>query len=250
MSEDKYKDYSIFNSINAVDNFDPTPFAVDYVDFNTGDTRKRLPVMVQIAWFRLKYPQGRIACTVSPGKDCFIGHARVYANYNDPVDCFLGEGSSARGIVQDKPSVSPREWAQTASIGIALRNAGFGLQFGFAGESLETQATYELLPVGTEVAPTNTPSPTVPEQEVPSAQPATVASPVPQPVTPPPAPVDPLQAAMRTPCGLSRHPGKTIGDLARSDPNALEWIMNKSKLSEEIKEAARTVVAHYASQSA
>lgn len=44
-------------SINRVEGFDPTPFAVEYTDMNTGESRKRLPVMIQMAWFRLKYPQ-------------------------------------------------------------------------------------------------------------------------------------------------------------------------------------------------
>lgn len=37
-----------------------------------------------------------------------------------------------------------REWAQTAAIGIALRNAGFGLQFQIAGEVFDSVAPNEL----------------------------------------------------------------------------------------------------------
>ena len=47
-------------TINQVEGFDPEVFAVEYTDLNTGETRKRLPVMAQMAWFRLKYPEGRI----------------------------------------------------------------------------------------------------------------------------------------------------------------------------------------------
>ena len=50
-------DTNIISSINAVEGFDPVPYAVDYTDLTTGETRKRLPVMIQIAWFRLKYPE-------------------------------------------------------------------------------------------------------------------------------------------------------------------------------------------------
>ena len=52
-------------TINQVEGFDPTPFAVEYTDLTTGESRKRLPVMIQMAWFRLKYPEGRIAVQVS-----------------------------------------------------------------------------------------------------------------------------------------------------------------------------------------
>ena len=122
------------DSIHKVEGFDPSPFAVDYTDLNTQETRKRLPVMIQMAWFRLKYPEGRIAIQVSPGKDCFVATARIYPSYKDPVDCYLAEATASRGPDASKPSVSPREWAQTAAVGIALRNAGFGLQFSAAGD--------------------------------------------------------------------------------------------------------------------
>ena len=71
------------DSIHKVEGFDPSPFAVDYTDLNTQETRKRLPVMIQMAWFRLKYPEGRIAIQVSPGKDCFVATARIYPSYKD-----------------------------------------------------------------------------------------------------------------------------------------------------------------------
>ena len=51
------------DSIHKVEGFDPSPFAVDYTDLNTQETRKRLPVMIQMAWFRLKYPEA-----VSPSR--------------------------------------------------------------------------------------------------------------------------------------------------------------------------------------
>ena len=64
--------------INAVEGFDPSALAVEYADLNSsggGDKRLRLPVMAQIGWFRLKYPEGRIAVSVVTGKDCFVATA-------------------------------------------------------------------------------------------------------------------------------------------------------------------------------
>ena len=40
--------------INAVVGFDPSVLAVDYSDLSSNETRLRLPVMSQMAWFRLK----------------------------------------------------------------------------------------------------------------------------------------------------------------------------------------------------
>ena len=144
MATDKTTMLAEIAKINAVDGFDPTPFAVDFTDLSSGEVRKRLPVMIQMAWFRMKYPEGKITVQTEPGHDCFVATARVYPSYKDPIDCYLAEASASRGEAPDKPSVSPREWAQTAAIGIALRNAGFGLQFAMAGEDFESIAPKEL----------------------------------------------------------------------------------------------------------
>ncbi len=148
MSQNKEADKAamraVIATINEVEGFDPEPFAVEYTDLESGETRKRLPVMVQMAWFRLKYPEGKITTKVTSGKDCFVATARVYPSYRDNGDCYLAEATASRGYLAEKPSVSPREWAQTAAVGIALRNAGFGLQFGMAGEDFPAVAPDEL----------------------------------------------------------------------------------------------------------
>ena len=132
----KEEQFQLFHEINRVEGFDPAAFAVEYTDMNTGEVRKRLPVMIQMAWFRLKYPEGRIAVEVTPAKDCFVAKARVYPSYKDGPECYLAEATASRGPDPAHPSVSPREWAQTAAVGVALRNAGFGLQFSAAGEEI------------------------------------------------------------------------------------------------------------------
>ena len=43
------------NSINQVEGFDPMLFAVEYTDMATGKSRKKIPVLIQIAWFRYNY---------------------------------------------------------------------------------------------------------------------------------------------------------------------------------------------------
>ena len=113
------------STINTVEGFDPSVFAVEFTDMNTNEKRLRLPVVIQIAWFRLLYPQGRIAVKVDPGRDCFVATARIYLDHNDGSDNYVAEATASRGKCEEKPSVSPREWAQTAAIGIALKNAGF-----------------------------------------------------------------------------------------------------------------------------
>ena len=143
-SNDKTAMLAEIAKINAVEGFEPSVFAVDYTDLTTGEVRKRLPVMTQIAWFRMKYPEGKIAVSAVPNGDCFVATAKIYPSYKAGENEFLAEATASRAPAADKPSVSAREWAQTAAIGVALRNAGFGLQFSVAGEDFSELAPDEL----------------------------------------------------------------------------------------------------------
>ena len=223
---------NILQSINAVEGFDPVEYAVDYTDLNSGETRKRLPVMIQMAWFRLRYPEGKISIEVVPGHECFVAKARIYPSYQNPPENFLAEATASRGRCPDKPSVSPREWAQTAAVGIALRNAGFGLQFAMAGEDFSSTAPDEFTLDLEQTADTSTAS----ETETPVA-PAPVAA----AVSAEPSPEDMLAAAMKMACPIKKYSGKTLGDLVSLDPNSLVWLANKYSRSEEVSAAARLI---------
>lgn len=234
MAADKNTMLGEIAKINAVDGFDPTPFAVDYTDLGSGEVRKRLPVMIQMAWFRMKYPEGKITVQVEPGKDCFVANARVYPSYKDPADCYLAEASASRGEAPDKPSVSPREWAQTAAIGIALRNAGFGLQFAMAGEDFEAVAPNELTGAANAPAEPVTPAPEV--YEVVTAKPE-------------PTEEELLEQAMATPCPITKFSGKSLREVLTIDPGALRWLATKYQGDETIKAAAQRI-CEYAVQQA
>lgn len=247
MSTDNVKDkqaaMEALQKINAVDGFDPAALAVEYTDLNSNEKRLRLPVMAQMGWFRLKYPEGRIAITVTSGQDCFVATARVYHHYSDPVDQFLAEATASRGYLPDKPTISPREWAQTAAVGIALRNAGFGLQFGAAGDAFETPAVDELGGIIWTGEPTDVLSPNIsasPSSPAPSAPPAAA----PQPTE------TPLEQALKKPCPISKYTGKTLGDVLKMDPKALVWVANKFTGDAEISAAAKLICEQAAAQSA
>ncbi len=261
---------AVVATINAVEGFDPEPFAVEYADLESGETRKRLPVMVQMAWFRLKYPEGKITTKVTNGKDCFVATARVYPSYKDSDDCYLAEATASRGYLAEKPSVSPREWAQTAAVGIALRNAGFGLQFGMAGEDFPEVAPDELgmmedgAGVPTEMPEPNAampaPEPVQPQTAEPQMSQNVMAMPASQ-MQQPAVPVSEeqqgavtqepvrqemtheqrIQQAMGMPCPIKKYAGKTLGDLVVTDPKALNWIVNKFHDDKGTNEAARLI---------
>jgi hypothetical protein len=224
-------------NINKVEGFDPASFAVEYTDLNTGEVRKRLPVMIQMGWFRLRYPEGRIAIQVSPGKDCFVATARVYPNYKDPVECFLAEATASRGPDPSKPSVSPREWAQTAAVGIALRNAGFGLQFSAAGDAFEETAPDELSGGTQTDLPEESADTGESSADAPEAEPVELT------------PEQKLEQAMKMPCPIQKYQGKTLGEVLMLEPNALNWVANKFKGNAEISEAAK-MICEYSLQQA
>lgn len=241
-------------TINAVEGFDPAPLAIDISDMNTGSVRYRLPVMAQMAWFRLKYPEGRISVSVKPGgKDStgnayFIADARIYAHYSHATECYLSEGSASRGQLPDKPTVSPREWAQTAAIGMALRNAGFGLQFAVAGESYEDNTLNELAGISFAEAPGSFSGTTPPgssqahivspeqtqEQPEPQESPPGYVPPQPEP--------SPLDRASAMLCPIVKYKDKTLGEMVRIDPKALMYVSdNGSKYGDEVAQCAKLI---------
>ena len=222
--------------INAVEGFDPSALAVEYTDLNSAggsDKRLRLPVMAQIGWFRLKYPEGRIAVSVAPGKDCFVATARVYPHYSAPVEQFLAEATASRGYLADKPTVSPREWTQTAAVGIAQRNAGFGLLFGAAGDAFDSPAVDELGGTVWSGAPADAAL----EGPMPPP-PAAPAKPAPAPQEPT---LTPFEQTLKMPCPISKYSGKTLGDVLQLDPKALTWVANKYTGDASISAAAKLI---------
>lgn len=237
-SEERQAAINAIAAINAVEGFDPAPLAVEYTDLNTKESRSRLPVMAQLAWFRLKYPEGRIAISVTPAKDCFIATARVYHHFSDPVEQFLAEATASRGYLADKPTVSPREWAQTAAVGIALRNAGFGLQFGAAGDAFDAPAVDELS--GITWSDDGAPPFAEPAAEPQAAHTAPAAS-AKEPPLPPQPQESPLEQAMKQPCPIAKYSGKTLGDIIQLDPKALVWVATKYTGDQNIIAAAKLI---------
>lgn len=243
-SNDKMAMMPFIENINKIEGFDPTPFAVEYSDLKTGETRKRLPVVIRLAMFRMKYEQGKIAVQVSPLKDGFVATAKVYPDYRDNPEQYLAEATASRSYCPDKPSVSPREWAQTAAVGIALRNAGFGVQFDVAGEDLvetldgtfgsteNTDKQENLQDSAMSVENKTAESEAAENYEVVSDY-----SEAPQELTL----EQQVEEAMKLPCPISKFNGKTLGDVLREDQNAIVWIATKFSGDEKIKSAAQLI---------
>jgi hypothetical protein len=239
-NNDKQNVLTKIGTINKVEGFDPTPLAVEYIDLNSGEKRLRLPVMSQIAWFRLKYPEGKFAISVMPSNDYFVATVRVYKNHTDSAECYLSEATASRGYSPEKPTVSPREWAQTAALGIALRNAGFGLQFHAAGESFDEAAVDEL--------GATTDSGQVHNTEMKSLLPSVtsessedVATMQDDEAAPEVSDEELFENAKKLPCPISKYMGKTLGDMITIDPGALVWVANKFTGDPALTAAAKLI---------
>ena len=139
-----------------------------------------------------------------------------------------------------RPPVSPREWAQTAAIGIALRNAGFGLQFSAAGDSFDSPAVDEL--GGIIWSGEDEPQAPLSADMPPAAAPVATQSPA--------EPVDPLEKAMNTLCPISKYKGRTLGQVLREDPRAILWVATKFTGDPEVSAAAKLICEQSVEQSA
>ena len=139
----------------------------------------------------------------------------------------MSEATASRGYCSEKPSVSPREWAQTAAVGIALRNAGFGLQFSMAGEELEETASNELSIDNNKIKP----------DSVNDDLKYTVENTIETELTP----EEKLEQAMKITCPISKFKGKTLGEVLILDSHAIKWLATKYTGSDDIKAAAKTI---------
>lgn len=261
-SNDKAAMMLHIEKINQIEGFDPAPFAIEYGDLSSGESRKRLPVVIRIAMFRMKYAKGKIAISTKEEKDGYVATARIYPDYKDAPDEFISEASAFRAPCPDKPSVSAREWAQTAAVGVALRNAGFGVQFDVAGEDVP-----ETMGDNISNTPTVTPAPlqsstevSAPSISVPSetAKPPsisnanndeyTVSSDFSPESTNSLSYEEMVQEAMKLPCPIEKFGGKTLGEVLTLDPKALVWTATKFSGDSKIKEAAKLICEYAKSE--
>ena len=238
-------------TINAVNGFDPTPFTIEFMDCESGETRRRIPVNTQLAWFRLLYPKGKIAITTKRinGTSMYEATARIYMDYKDDAEHFWAEGTAQRAQSEKMSEYSIIEWAQTAALGVALRNAGFGLQFAVIGDG-----TGMLDESKDEIGKTTEPSleekPKTRKRRVKSVEEPIVESS--DEVVETKDDVDDttseedaekayhreLERAMQLPVPLSRYTGKTLGDLILEDPKTLSYLANNTRYDGEIKAGA------------
>ena len=125
-----YDEVEEIRNLNRVEGFDPRRYM--RLIQNGGQTGKYyLDVAYRKLWFRLRYPEGKIVKKILKlTEQVAIVEARVYLNRNDDEDKYISNALAQKYMTADEQFGNKFvELAETAAVGRALSDAGFGLQF-------------------------------------------------------------------------------------------------------------------------
>lgn len=122
-------------ALNRVEGFNPVELA-RRLEKEGQEDQLYLDVKYRKLWFRLVYPMGKIISIVrSFSENAALVEARIYLDKCDEEDSFIANAFSQKFRSED-PNFGAKflELAETAAVGRALSDAGFGLQFADVGE--------------------------------------------------------------------------------------------------------------------
>ena len=255
-----YDELPVVAELNRVEGFDPRRFMREIVT-ETQEKQLYLDVKYRKLWFRLKHPNGKIKKSIIKlTEQLAIVEAKVYLDKNDSDENYVSSALAQRFLQQDDRFGNRYvELAETASVGRALADAGFGLQFCDIGEESDPGIVDSGIPIGTSEGPGQAGTVTAPQQS-PNVQSTAAVSRVEtpaqmqasqQPKAQPPKisytavmPVDEICSLMTldeakkvvVDCGLYK--GKTLGQVALEKPGSLDWYVDSYKGPNNILRAA------------
>ena len=119
------------NELNKVEGFNPLDYARQITDAN-GNTSLYLDVQYRKMWFRLANPNGKIVKKICNfDGNLAVIEAKVYLDKNDSEENFVSNAFAQRFADPSNMEYGSRylESAETAAVGRALADAGYGLQF-------------------------------------------------------------------------------------------------------------------------
>lgn len=117
-------------SLNKVEGFEPKNYLRK--EKNDEGVSFYLDTKYRLLWFRLKYANGKIVkIPKALNKEYATFEVRIYADKNDAAENFLANGFASRykDDTNEKFGLNFVESAETAALGRALKDAGFGTQF-------------------------------------------------------------------------------------------------------------------------
>ena len=137
-----YDEVEGIRNLNKVEGFDPRKYM--RVIPQEGQAGKYyLDVAYRKLWFRLRYPEGKIVKKILKlTEQVAIVEARVYLNRNDDEDNFISNALAQKYMTADGQFGNKFvELAETAAVGRALSDAGFGLQFADREGDIDPEVT-------------------------------------------------------------------------------------------------------------
>ena len=139
MNEAMTSNMTVINSLNKVEGFEPAAFLRRLAGEN-GEEQFYLDVKYRKLWFRLLHPEGKITKRIIRLENDFaIIESKVYLHRNDPEDAYVSCAFAQRWRKdEDAYGLKYVETAETAAVGRALADAGFGIQFSEPGEERDT----------------------------------------------------------------------------------------------------------------
>lgn len=137
-----YDEVAEISKLNRVEGFDPRNY-MRLIQKEGQPGKYYLDVAYRKLWFRLCYPEGKIVKKLIKLTDqVAIVEARVYLNRNDAEDNFISNALAQKYQTNDEQFGSKYvELAETAAVGRALSDAGFGLQFADKEEDFDPEVT-------------------------------------------------------------------------------------------------------------
>ena len=261
-----YDSMPAVTELNRVEGFDPKSLMREI-----GDEQNRqiyLDVAVRKLWFRLKYPLGMIHKRIVQMTEQFaIVEARVYLDKGDAEDGFVANAFARRYFSEGEFGPKYLELAETAAVGRALADCGFGSQFA----DMEGDTDPEQVDAGVSVSepadgaadkpaasaaagPVIKQENGVPYQAAPAANPKPAGAPD-QPAKPAyTSNMDvPAILSMMTlddaknlviPIGMNK--GKKLGAVAIENPKDLKWYIESYRGPDNILRAAATFLVNAA----
>ena len=148
MNELLYKKSKAVGNLNRVEGFEPLELARTISQEGQPD-QLYLDVKYRKLWFRLVYPTGRIASKVVWfNENAALAEAKIYLSYTDAPENYIANAFSMK-FRTDDPKFGDKflEMAETAAVGRALSDAGFGVQFADVGESNDPNQVDAGIPV-------------------------------------------------------------------------------------------------------
>ena len=136
MKEKLYDRSEAVAALNHVEGFNPMELARTLSKEGQED-QLYLDVKYRKLWFRLVHPLGKIVSSIrSFTENMAIVEARIYLDKCDAEENYIANAFSQKFRTND-PNFGDKflEMAETAAVGRALSDAGFGLQFADVGEA-------------------------------------------------------------------------------------------------------------------